>query len=388
MLGRSSPFWLVSVLVGLLTFGLIPSKRSQLPTRLVRHTRRSQPPATDLTGSLFGRHSGIAVRQICPRHTSASRSCHERVFVSGHLGKSWSDASPGHFEAEQVVADLAFLDPQRWWFVTNNCGPFQSYVYGTADNGAAWWRHLMGGAECHGGTISTDFVDQTHGWYVYIEPAGPFATIRRTSDGGRTWSREQDLPTLGDVSFIDRRLGYLAETWYAGGRLYRSRSAGRRWARFRVPRPSRYRHATLAYDTPTFQGHRGTLPVSLVKKHREDEAFYISRDGGRTWKLGCVVRPHVHVHKGTTGRAAPLSTDIVNRRVWWLVAKGAPYIYKTRDGGNTWSRFRSKLHGIESISAIGRRRAWASAIGPGGHRERLYRTLDGGRSWHRLHVRS
>ena len=175
------------------------------------------------------------------------------------------------------------------------------------------------------------FVDKRHGWisavldgeqflYPSVHPVDPHPwAIERTVDGGRTW-RISWLPGCGcaggELSFYDARHGYvLARTWGGNSRLFWTDDGGVSWRRV----------ARTSIDS-----------VALV--------FADRRNGFLTTPAG-------------TGNAPPGSPPGTRSYI-------PPVVYRTTDGGKTWSKYR--VAGFELA---------------------VHRSTDGGRHWRQYPLR-
>ena len=125
------------------------------------------------------------------------------------------------------------------------------------------------------------------------------------------------------------------------------------------------------------------------------DGVYKSTDAGRTW---------VQVGLADTLQIAAIVVDPANPDVVYVAAQGNPWVpsrargvYRSRDGGNTWSRvlFVNPTTGAHDLSIDPqdprilyaalwdhRRRPWN--IRSGGPGSGLWKSTDGGDSWHRL----
>ncbi|MFN2526012.1 MAG: WD40/YVTN/BNR-like repeat-containing protein [Actinomycetota bacterium] len=237
-------------------------------------------------------------------------------------GNTWQEITPR--KERGGIHDLDFLTRQRGWLVANDCAAADAFLYHTRDRGKSWRRTPLKPASCSAGSILViDFVDRSHGWFAYLSLTGEDKELRRTFNGGRTWERTRDLPAYGLIDFQDRRIGYLIEH-FSPGHLYRSEDGGRTWKRQRVRPPANYDRAHLSYGLPSFFNRFGVLPVGLRRHRRVDTAFYVSDDGGRTWKFRSVI--HTNVWHRIEQFAGPEPSSIVDPKVWWVLARKAPYV--------------------------------------------------------------
>ena len=125
------------------------------------------------------------------------------------------------------------------------------------------------------------------------------------------------------------------------------------------------------------------------------DGVYKSTDAGRTW---------VHLGLADTLQIAAIAVDPMNPDVVYVAAQGNPWIpsrargvYRSRDGGKTWSRvlFVSPTTGAHDLSidpknpqvlyaALWDHQRLPWNIRSGGPGSGLWKSTDGGSSWHRL----
>ncbi|HEX5247852.1 MAG TPA: sialidase family protein [Gaiellaceae bacterium] len=188
------------------------------------------------------------------------------------------------------------------------------------------------------------------------------------------------------LHMVDRAHGYaISGVDSRGYRLLRTDDGGRRWADITPGKGTIHPSgaATVAGRTILFGTQRGPQTFAVER----------SDDGGRTWRMSAPLRD---THPAGIG--APTVVDATH----FFVALGegaaagseAESLWASGDGGRTW-RFVSRTgftvtrpgqlpfgcdkdgFGFATTS-----RGWAGGFCPGGA-PFLYRTVDGGRTWHR-----
>jgi photosystem II stability/assembly factor-like uncharacterized protein len=299
----------------------------------------------------------------------------DAVLVADAPG-TFADVTPAHGETE-FVYDVFFSDRQHGWVGFTDFDRASGRLVRTLDGGRTWEPTDLT-ARVHqsaGSRVWLYFLGTGHGWAVQSAAAGG-AGIRRSADGGRTWSEYKDLEeTRGPVRFQTPRHGWLA-SWSSPGSwhgLFESFDGGDTWRQRSVDPPEGAAPDTLAYRLPSFYGSRGVLPVAIPD---ERVAFYASSDEGRRWRLVTTVPVP------GSGRAG---IAVASAQVWWVIAGDGGAVMVTEDAGRTWaSRRRAGLpEVVDDVEAENGRRALASAF----NRDRslgIYETTDGGETWHPL----
>lgn len=251
---------------------------------------------------------------------------HSRLLLSKD-GRTWRDATPS--PRPFAVDDVQFLDARRGFATVGDCIAARESLYGTANGGRTWRRiAAMPTHSCHGGaTTSISFVSVRRGWSTLVEPTASFATLSRTTDGGRSWRLIRgDLPLSGVVRFRTAGEGWLTSTNSVPASLYETRDGGRTFQPRKVPRPPRTRGPAV-YEKPIFFGRRGVLATRWVRAAGGPplDAFYRTSNGGGTWALASTLRLR-----------AAADLEAVSARAWWVASRDA--VYLTTSAGERWRR--------------------------------------------------
>jgi photosystem II stability/assembly factor-like uncharacterized protein len=291
-----------------------------------------------------------------------------RVFVTTN-GKAWRNVTPREITPPTSIDNVAFDGARDGWLLASVCGA-NGFAYRTNDGGRTWTKHAFDFAHtCDAGSnFLLDVLDARRAWVVRNEPAGSFASLYRTTDGGRSWHLVNgDLPAIGAVTFVGKGRG-----WLAGGRLFHTADGGRHWARAPLPAPQGYRGRLLLLSNVRFFGRTGIVAGEYYGR-RHVIGFYRTRDAGRSWHLlARLPGSEPYIYPQFTVSAVSAST------VWLLTAGALPTANVTTDGGRHWTRH-SLAHKLYAPTALSARVAVASDF-----RGRPRITRDGGRTWRAL----
>jgi photosystem II stability/assembly factor-like uncharacterized protein len=270
------------------------------------------------------------------------------------------DAPGTLVEGRPAGEDIAFVDADHGWLVRD------AAIYVTIDGGVTWTHQ----ATCPNTSLSAvDFVDVMHGWAVGFafpccaythETQGPGAIVA-TTDGGRTW-RRQEAPR-GDflaAAFVDTDHGWAVGN---GGVIAATSDGGEHWV-----------SQADSHSGKTSEG------VDFIDANRgwivsPDSTALSTSDGGATW---------------TTQRidGSPSGVHFFDTAHGWIV--GSELILSTSNGGATWRRYAGPLNGwhINRVQFVDDRQGWAVGIDhtdePGSPTgDLVLATSDGGTTWTR-----
>jgi photosystem II stability/assembly factor-like uncharacterized protein len=297
--------------------------------------------------------------------------------------RGWQEISPRRLLFQ--LEDVAFATRRIGWLIANDCVAGKAFAYHTTDGGRTWHAAPITPCNCAAGSgISLSFADAKHVWVHTVYANAPGDVLARSNDGGRTWEKVAvDLPVLGAISFASPRDGWLGRSGLMRS-LYVTHTGGHSWRRLNIAAPRGWHGAKLYPDVPTFFGKHGVLPVSVVLGRRDAVAFFVTGDGGRTWRLRKLRRVHYPIDGGVFF-ATVVPTSVVSPSVWWIASgRHHPLISVTRDAGKTWhASLVLSLPQADGwqISAGNARHAWLTV---GARSGVFYVTRDGGRTWNRL----
>ncbi len=265
---------------------------------------------------------------------------------------------------------------------------------------AMQWR-LVGPYRGGRVTAVTGVPSRPHTYYMGATGGG----VWKTKNAGHTWANVSDgffnTTSIGAVAVAlsDANVVYVGTgespirgvTTSHGDGVYKSTDAGKTWGHIGLEAT---RHISKVRVHPTNPGVVYVAAQGNPWGANPERGVYRSRDGGASWQRVLAVDEH-------TG-AVDLAMDPNNPRIlyaamWehhrrpWLINSGGPGsgLYKTVDGGDTWTRLENGLPrppelmgkiGV-SVSAVDPERVYAIVEAREGG---LYRSDDAGESWHRL----
>ena len=264
-------------------------------------------------------------------------------------------------------------------------------VFKTTDEGARWRGMSSGGWPGGNEAFATD---PRHPGTLYV---GTSVGVYKTVDGGRSWRHSNHglLPPARDPPDFRQegkgRVTALAvdpadsNLVYAGSdRISKSSDGGRTWKTVFPSHPTEYRDSVSALEiAPT---RPDTIYAIVSESVDGPTSIYESTDAGGTWRSTEVVRG---LQAGALGWATALLVDPRHPAVVYA-ALGATVV-KTTDAGETWQPIghglpiaaglaRGGCHcqgGVTTLDVDPRTGTVYAALSQGG----VYKTADGGRTW-------
>jgi photosystem II stability/assembly factor-like uncharacterized protein len=241
------------------------------------------------------------------------------LLVTGDGGASWKRQ---RFYLPARGLDVSFADARTGWLVTDG-----GAVLSTKDGGAAW--HVADVSAWQIKALAA--TDAAHAWVVGAAGASTGdpgkAAVRRTSDGGETWTRTGfGDALLVDVAFADARHGVLV----ALDRIWTTRDGGAVWELRR----------RLAMTVLT-SAHAGDARHAWVAGWRTQDGLpfvLATEDGGETWR-----RLAVDVPPPSPGALQPggmavagdgTATAAAGQTRLWITCPAG--VLASRDAGTTW----------------------------------------------------
>lgn len=210
--------------------------------------------------------------------------------------------------------------------------------------------------------FSVTFPTENDGWVC-----GRWGTVLHTTDGGKTWVRQQTGTdyTLSSIHFVDAKNG-----WAVGdeGIIIHTKDGGKTWVKQKSP---------VSYFLMGV--HFANTQNGWIVTERT--TILHTKDGGKTWKKQFSDLDYILK-----------SVSFCDDRNGWAVGEYG-FIYHTSDGGLTWkhqagefgiSQETGELVGgnfLFGVFAESPQKAWA--VGIDGY---VTRTTDGGKTWNQVKV--
>ena len=259
-----------------------------------------------------------------------------------------------------------------------------TFLYRSTDRGSTWQQRPVPPGNFPHPEIS--FIDDHQGWFATggvpeTQCNGAGTTVWHTSDAGTTWRQVASVGPGSSafrqckegLSFVDGMHGFLG-AWDANSAptIYRTADGGITWAPSTLPDPPGFvtQGGGFALRPGLVKGFGNTLliPAWGMQPGAQMESEYIFRsvDGGASW-----------TYLASAGQGINNVTFLTESR--WLKISTDGSALETTDAGKTWHSYASDYQdaaGVSSVFVFG-----DSLVGYGTVRGGIRRTVDGGLHW-------
>jgi photosystem II stability/assembly factor-like uncharacterized protein len=296
-------------------------------------------------------------------------------------GAHWFNVTPAGLNG--APASPCFLNATTAWLAAMGSDPTTGSLYHTTDGGVTWTSTTV---PFGGGSLK--FIDPLNGWELIGLSAGmshEAVAIYRTSDGGTSWSKvftndpgapssSESLPLVGDkngINVLDNQ-----HAWVTGAEpadnfifIYASQDGGATWAHQDLAIPATFSGAMTGPNLPVFFGpNQAVLPV-LMFANNNGSVFYVSQDGGQSWTATTPVSQGGFL-------AVASATDFF---VW----DGSAPLNASHNAGASWTAVTPNINikdSMASMQFVNASTGWVVTSDASNHRT-LYKTTDGGSTW-------
>jgi photosystem II stability/assembly factor-like uncharacterized protein len=224
------------------------------------------------------------------------------------------------------------------------------------------WKTIKNGLA--GDLVAVYFTSSDRGFV-----AGDDGYLAQTTDGGRTWTKQNISTTenINEIYFRNDKNGYVV----AGKKMFATDDGGRSWREIKIYEPRDFRNGTPEFLSVRFADKkRGFIVGSLIKKVGDEDKVIDSLlmrtdDGGESWTRILVPSKLELFH-----------LDFVNNSRGWIVGDDG-LVLSTQDGGLSWfaqnSRTNKALYNVDFRDS-----SEGYAVGEKGV---ILRTENGGGTW-------
>lgn len=244
----------------------------------------------------------------------------------------------------------------------------------TTDGGRTWNQIRSDGY----GTFTSESIGFGHRVIQFITPASgvqlDLNSIVKTADGGRTWGNQSSLPERNKPEIPSGSLFFLTPDvgWVVNEMVHRTTDGGRNWTRLSATPPGldeRQRAMRVAPTIANFIPALWFVDAQVGLMARLDGEVYRTNDGGSTWSRVWTVDSRI------------TNIFFINSKKGWLTGDRG-LIAQTTDGGLTWlKQLEPTAADFTSIFFINEETGWAVGSGT-----TIVYTRDGGLTWMKASV--
>lgn len=269
------------------------------------------------------------------------------ILKTSNGGSTWQNVSPQTFFSANGIH---FINALEGWFCGNT-----GRIMHTTDGGNNWTDQT---SNTFNSLSDIRFLNNQTGW-----ACGGAGTILKTTNGGTTWSVQPS--GTGSTSFRSIAISD-ASTVYAAGdnaALYKTGNGGSSWTRI-YP----FQYNMDFYSIRTFN-NKLLFALAPPESSFGTGKLGISEDGGLTWNL--------NTRMLTTGNTEFRDVIMQSPQNWWAIgyANDTGYVLKTTNAGQNWSK-KTFGRGLYAGAFFNSQIGWVA--GSGNH---IYKTTDGGNTW-------
>ena len=272
-----------------------------------------------------------------------------RIYRTTDGGSNWTTQN----EKQYNFRSVHFVNESKGW-VAGDSG----MILNTIDGGGHWQKQNIADSLI----LNSIFAADTQHVFAVgtilggIPAKAQKAILLRTIDGGLNWTSKtfDSLLLFKSVAFVNDSIGWIAGT---AGTLLKTTNKGDKW--IRILSDTNSTNTTLG-KIRFIDQYTGWVGSTLK-----------TTDAGQSWKTTTI--PSLSLP----------STFFVNINVGWIVGElyGGPNIFKTTDGGTTWSPSGNTFSGYGfSIFFADENNGWTTGTNLRDEHT-MIKTTDGGASW-------
>ncbi|UOQ52782.1 YCF48-related protein [Hymenobacter cellulosivorans] len=275
-------------------------------------------------------------------------------------GNSWQTSTVPSLAPDEVITSLTAQSAASAWITT--IGSTRSQILHTTDGGTSWQPMLTLTSPTADRSLNyLGFFDASHGLCLGDADNGDRLVLFTTTDGGTTWTANQNLPLLTDQEYltsVSRPAIVGNHIWVAttASRVFHSADRGLSWSVSELPAAAFTPNGPRALAFADAQ--HGLALFSRTDGFTDNAPLYRTTDGGATWQAVPFAGPlHGSNLVLVPGTGNYLSVG-ENLPVPGIPADaGSSY---SRDAGATWTALES-TDNHQLLTAAGPLAIWSSS---------------------------
>ncbi|MDI3310232.1 MAG: hypothetical protein QJR05_02205 [Thermoanaerobacterium sp.] len=251
----------------------------------------------------------------------------------------------------------------KWSFKNNHKTLENLQIFKSTDKGNSWTEITLpintfpkdAYSDAYVENVEPYFLDSNNGWISWINYNDAALYIFKTTDGGKTWSKlsyklPQFTQSISKIQFVTPNTGWLLAVSDGAAEqqikyLFRTNDGGKTWEKINVTSSDSYSGLPLvgtSTDMIFYGVDNGWVGVS--NPISADVILYKTMDGGNTWSKVSVPTPQCYEKYCIVSASVPVFKDDKNGTLnidFYRISNGKSenhtVTYVTNDGGNTWS---------------------------------------------------
>lgn len=301
-------------------------------------------------------------------------------------GVTWYNVTPQGLTETGYSIFPEFLDEQHAWlqFADSNNYPNGGTIYKTNDGGLTWQSF---DTPFSAGDLR--FIDENNGWILAdlgVGAGSMAVSVFQTNNGGETWDRvytndpnlegsSDSLPLSGIKILLvplDMQTAWIGGVVYANGSVYlfRTDDAGKTWVNITtLELPQEAQDSQIGVEKLQFISRTQGVLVLRMSSNNQETLIFSTDDGGDTWQAFSESIPEAGLLE------IPSADEIV--------FYSSDQFYVTNDAGNSFNIVNSEIAFGESLTDMSFANAQIGFVittSPTNQRT-LYKTEDGGATW-------
>lgn len=272
---------------------------------------------------------------------------------------------PVNVKEDLALASVQFVSPDEGWVAGGATSMTGGVILHTSDGGMTWETQLGDPTSADRGYDHLRFVDAKTGFAVQSTAAGEHRLLRTTD--GKTWTPVGVVKQhRTDYQFVSPTVGFVS----AGDEILRTADGGKKWdpayeCRVKADVQGLTRELRCQVSALFFVDANTGFGVTRALEANAGVAFVKTTDGGATWTASVGL-------PGENGHEAAL--HFLNQNEG-LVRMQNGKIFRTGDGGQTWSEVPGEIDGKPDFAFADAQVGWAAKY------QKVLYTRDGGKTW-------